>query len=302
MSNHSYSADRWRNEVTCKHQSQMLGRYLAPLLIVWKKSGKSAPLLYTGFLLKHRDACLWVTAGHVIEEIRKIINDESVTIIKAHWLDCCGHNSERASIPVDLKELVSFYMDTEGFDAGVFALNEYYVRLFEAGHVNEFLTEGAWRLNGQWSPQGYYLIGQPAEKHVLKKSILSSTTVLYNLRSPTYCLPLVEIPDSSNEEPREFWCSPHSFYGQLIPFANGDDPSVSDIRFMSGGPIFSVDWSLPGPPQIGLIGIQSSWLPESRRIRATRIEALTGAIDYSINMALQELHESSGLISLTTNR
>jgi hypothetical protein len=64
----------------------------------------------------------------------------------------------------------------------------------------------------------------------------------------------------------DFWDHPTSFYGRIIDQADGDD--LARIEGMSGGPLFSIERTPEGRMKFRLFGVQSSWLPEKRIIRA----------------------------------
>jgi len=267
--------DWWTEAKSAIALSNHFQHHIVALFMAFVHDGKEEHRLFSGFLYSHFNVPMWITAGHVFENIRQIEKSPTVKITKVEWLD--NTLQPPHGIPLDLSRIHEIRIDERGVDIAIVILPPYYARLISANDNNSFLTERMWHKLSHAKPEGYYIVGYPAEKHRLTKRGDSR-----NLFAPLYCVPMNKIEDRPDEYPDTFWGRPGAFYGKIVPTL-----SISDIKFMSGGPIFSIQRGRSNHVRYYLFGVQSVWLKSKGIVRATGMETV-GAI---IDEILKHFHE-----------
>lgn len=58
--------DWWQREAVCLQLRNWFEHHIVGLHVGYLCDGEPMDRLFTGFLLRHRGLCMWVTAGHVI--------------------------------------------------------------------------------------------------------------------------------------------------------------------------------------------------------------------------------------------
>jgi hypothetical protein len=130
-------------------------------------------------------------------------------------------------------------------------------------------------------PEGYHLVGYPGEYGELTESFDEET----NKNHIATDNKLVTIPVQKVEYSLElgannnFSRNPTVFYGQIVQFSGNLLKQPSSIKGMSGGPIFAVSRSSEYGFQYFLAAVQSSWLPNTRAIKAEPISRVVEYID-----------------------
>ncbi|MCI0399682.1 MAG: hypothetical protein L0332_10950 [Chloroflexi bacterium] len=271
--------DWWRRLSTCQTLANWFGRYLVGLFFSVSLGGQPQYGVYTGFLLYHRQALLWITAGHVIDEIRGILSSPNVNITMMHWLD--GYEFFGAeSIPVHNRDLRMYSASSSGIDFGTIAITGLDRENMIRNERLQIMTEQGWRNLHRARPEGYYIVGYPHEWGEYRQDARSGNQIMHSFRANLACLPVSRIdyrePTRSDDE---FWSDPEAFYGQILSFADGTEYQPDDIRGMSGGPLLSVERDPSNEIRYRLFGIQRSWLRDSRLIRAEPIQHIAELIN-----------------------
>jgi hypothetical protein len=277
----SLSDDWWRSIGVCRVLCDWFSRHLVCLYLACDVRGQRKDLVYTGFLLRYQGLLLWVTAGHLIDEIKSIREDAACQIRQMRWLDACDIPHAESVIVHD-RNLMLYSALSQGIDFGTAAI----VGLDEANIVAAgravAMTQEIWRNIEAANPEGYYLIGYPARWQSAASYVESDSSVRHVVRAGLCCIPLCRVdgpPEGAVESSR---LQGEAFYGRSLPFLEGDDYQPESIKGMSGGPVFSVERDPDGRVRYRLYGIQSTWWSQSRVIRAEpieRIAALIGGTD-----------------------
>jgi hypothetical protein len=260
---------RWDDEKMARVFNTVVQKHILSLRISYLIKGVPQVLWVSGFLILTKYFLGWMTAGHVLKEINKLLQTEGVGGIKARWFDN-SDNKNAQSIPCDLADLILHGIDTDGYDFGVVPLPPYYANLILAIKENQPLTEAHWRSDDSFEPEGYYIVGIPQEFTEFKQ--LSNGPEIYEYKSSGVCLsaPVIKEDAAKHSSEDEFWRHDNNFYGKVLPIHDDNGNELIDIKGMSGGPIFGVRSIDKDKIQYRIIAIQSNWLSQSKFTRGTR--------------------------------
>jgi hypothetical protein len=263
----------WRSSQSCRFLSNSLSRHLVGLNVLFKKQGQVCQELYTGFALYHRERLMWVTAGHVVDEIGALISSADFEVIGAAWLDGCDISGAEGIPAGDLTELIRFSATPLGYDFGVISLDKASLTLLNSPYT-QFLTHEIWGNSKSTKVIGYYLLGFPRDwrKSTVRGTKARPRRMTAELQAAIACVPLArtdrEVPVCRDD----FWDHPTGFYARVLPYSDGADDGPRDLRGTSGGPIFSIEVADDGSIEHRLFGIQVAWVQDKQVIRAESIE------------------------------
>jgi hypothetical protein len=246
------------------------------LIVTGVRDGNSFIESVTGFVLDVEHRLFWITAGHALRAIATLMSD-SAAISQQNRMFL--FSSPDLFVPLDGSfealiwddpDIACVPLDIPLADFIVRIVNE--DRCFSLS-LAEAPTDGAQVL-------GYCLLGMPSELFTSRKTGISTTTgTLLRCESPAACVPVERLKalpvDVSASMESSFAKGHNIFFGRILDAPNSK--IVSDIAGMSGGPIISMLQVGPDTLGFGLIGVQSSWSPRHRIIRAvlfTRVIAL----------------------------
>jgi hypothetical protein len=254
--------DWWKTIKWCASCSILFKGYILGLMLSGEIYGKHQTVLYSGFLFEFENTLIWFTAGHVTDQINKILSDNPPKNLKGRWID--WENIPGAdSIPVNFKEFHPFSGWDYGRDLGMYILGPLETEIMKKNkHSICFHMEHVTNLQN-FQPEGYYLLGFPEnlreQTRINQIQVYSSTLV---------CLPIEKIPFSTDllfEEP-----DPNAFHGKIIFFPDSPNSQFM-VPGMSGGPVIGIKRNPLKGIDYRLYAIQSKWLSESRLIRAEPI-------------------------------
>jgi hypothetical protein len=265
--------DWWKTTNTCATLLDWFDTHILGLLIAGQTNGTPQQYVFSGFLLIRGERLLWISAGHVIDQINDALTSPSFHLTAMVWLDnypatgaenMAAHNRKlklkswsRSGIDVGAVQI-------EGLDAA---------NLLSNPQVNA-LEPRVWANLKMASPEGYYLIGYPA---AWTESSIAPAEGGKSKRSVTAhaaCVPVEEVlRDVDSDDP--FWSFEKAFYAKVVPYVDWPEFEVETIVGMSGGPILSIARNPQGQLAYRLVGVQSSWLPSSKVIRATGIDIIS---------------------------
>jgi hypothetical protein len=212
--------------------------YVVGMHVRYRMASTVCHEFFTGFLMYHNEVHLWLSAGHVVEKIRLMLEDRRIDRLNTALVD---HRSptEADYIPLDLSVVPKFVQDPDGFDFGAIPLRLNIAALLRRNPYTQFMTSDIWRGRNVSEPDGMYVVGHPYIWNVFNEGRNGRGRLMTNVA----CLPAIRVADrgeSANEGSSTFWGRTDCFYGQLVPFRGSSSLLVQDIRGMSGGPILSL--------------------------------------------------------------
>jgi hypothetical protein len=233
--------------------------------------------VYTGFLLRHGKHLLWLTAGHIVDELDLILSSGNFEITKFCWLD--NYDSPAANaVLVHRKDMLKRSWKDSLLDFGIVVPS-----VLDAGNLLsnpsvEIIEESIWRNLSQAEPEGYYAIGYPKSWTTHSSKKVSTSKILHSVEARLAILPLRGISPPSSLSHIPEWTDEDAFYGKILPFTDLPKFEVDDAKGMSGGPILSVERDPSGRIRYRLVGIIQSWYQSESVIRAEPITKIASAI------------------------
>jgi hypothetical protein len=230
---------------------------------------KPANLIITTFVLSVQDEWFLITAGHCIDKVNLALRNYGYTLKGCVLLDSTGEGAKHIEPPSFLYEpsKVLSLNDEFGLDYGIIKLARYYKELLQANNIVA-LSEDVWR-HQPAPPQisFHYLLGIPEESTQFEAEAVWI--------APTM-LPITVL----TERPAAFEAVDKPlFYGHITL---GEE--LNSIEGMSGGPIFAFSITEQKQLRYWLVGLQSSWLPNSHYIAAYHTDILGEAIAGMLNI------------------
>lgn len=247
-----------------------LGRCVLGMVLSVNIGTSEQEHVYSGFLTYYRGKHLWVTAGHVIDNLIEVrASGADIKIMR--WLDRYPLQGAEAAQVHDRNLVLSRADDIDvgyaiirGFDADALSRNRN-LRL-----VNDQL----WSDLDSSTPEGYYLIGYPNTRMSVSLTRVAEKEDQKTLRTSLLCLPIQRIEHRRELQHIDFWNDAEAFYGQILP--SQEAHKLNRVTGMSGAPVFSIERLPDGNVFRGLIGLQSKqWVGES----IIRIEPIRRAIE-----------------------
>jgi hypothetical protein len=274
--------DWWKSEGEARRLNLWFKKHIIALQIGYLLEGKAYNSYSSGFLLLYQNRCLWITAGHVLQKIDDLFQNEKCDVKRTAWIDNNEINTanEFNAIPFDYLQARKFCKNNDKMDLGVIRLEDLYLRTIAVNQSNKWLTEDTWRNNNLSNPEGFFLVGYPDETKVCGNEKRSDGN--YSISKISCISNPVEKIARKESDKNEFWNYPDWFYGKALPITKDDSTKLNNIEGMSGGPILGIERTPDERVIYKLFGIQSSWLPQSKILRATPIENVITLIDEAI--------------------
>lgn len=223
--------------------------------------------MVTGFLIKFKRRIWWITAGHVIADIYRRMDDGN-KVIKCRFGDARYRNkpSEHESVPFDIGSAACFWTDREdlGMDCGAILVPVHQARLLLFGGARFF----NWRDFALESDQfnAFAMLGFPNVgvsdnekpyriKQIQKKAKRSGGgVIMFSYGAPLLSLrPVDPPPELIKRYPRRYF--------RVLPNVSKHDGrrlAVKHVDGMSGGPVLGLRVIKKVGIQYKLIGIQST--------------------------------------------
>jgi hypothetical protein len=225
---------------------QFFARHLIALCVAYRLDGDDpadAPRFtaYCGTLALIRGRLYFLTAGHILRNLRDAMANQSVNIERASLVDTFGLGRiSNIPIPFDLAGASTFFIDEDGLDFGVIALSSYYSRLLSA-NGSVALDDKYWTKQPQ-TFEGYALLGLPGE---------STSERLNGYGDATVCPTMFGVRQSDE----------HHAESKFPRFAGRLDPqlTIRSVEGMSGGPIFGFRRDESGRLRYWVVALQSAW-------------------------------------------
>ncbi len=215
----------------------------------------------SGFVISVAGEWLWVTAGHIIDEVDKLLR-EGRKLTYCRFLDWGASRKYHDTIPVEFDALRKGRVGgDDDCDCAAFPLSLSYRQMLESNGVVA-LDEAAWAAPPcQEKVDCCLLLGIPDEltvRHVNgapgRHSIEVSPTCTLHFVRPELATP----PDFSPKKAARI-------YGKV---ELRGPKCLESIAGMSGGPLFAVKRETDGTIRYWVVGVQSSWHKPTRMIAA----------------------------------
>ena len=281
--------DWWKQQECAFALSGWFEKHIIALQVMYTINGKRRMCLFTGFLLFYQECHMWITAGHVLDELNKIIDSDDYNVHTVAWADNY-QNSEAGSIFIDYGRLHKCVLRDEGLDLGIVIFGPLDLKAILSNSENKWFESNIWKNNHLAKPDGFYLVGYPVEMTAFED--MSEPNGPYDCRLNAYLVsnPVERIdPKEYPHTQSDFWNRAGCFYGKVLPIAKNDNQNLQSIEGMSGGPILSLEHTTEGDIKYRLFAIQSSWLPNCRILCGTPIDRVVQLIDKGFDFARSQL-------------
>ena len=261
-----------------------VGRHFVTLSCVQQSPAGSGERVhvFSGFVVDISGEWFYVTAGHILRDVRAAIDAGSAFDVWRLGDQSAGHNFKNTGVPYafDIGQWLVIANQEAGLDYATVHVGGLYRQQLEAGGIVPFQLD-AWSdhtvPHDRWA-----LVGIPTE------SVAYDGNTLVTARIVVTPLTAASAPPSAGAR------AENQFYAKL-----DDDPQgiVKDLVGMSGGPIVMLKhdkfW------KYSIIGVQSGWYPSLRIIAACPIRSFIGALRPIVDEALRIATNLSGDCSAT---
>lgn len=224
--------------------------------------GKSRrPLLFSGFVIDLKGEWFFITAGHILADLRKGLE---LGYQFKYWQlgDQTANNQFAAGVPFhfDVDEWLDIYDRHEtGMDYAAVHLTYMYRRQLEAGGIQAVPGRTG---NDHTSEHDHWVIaGFPAESIEDGETMISARLTIIPL-IPT------EPPPHSTKRLFHFYAALDERTGSKFQDANG----------LSGGPILAFK-RVGNNLEYAVIGVQSAWYRDSRILIACHFDSFTAGLE-----------------------
>ncbi|SRR5258708_4208654 len=264
--------DWWQEEGHCKgFAKNLFSQHIIGLYAQVREKNEIRKVIYSGVLIENNGILLWLTAGHVIDELREAESKSEITLESLQWVDTFEEIGPAGIISVGKNRQMYSFTDKHT-DIGI-------IKIFGLEAMNIRSNENIRPIDGeslsnfrQIHPEGYHLVGFPNELAGDNGGAFEASFL---------CLPVQKTEYNDNWRTYESrsdgsWNDPQDFYGQILSFAENLNGQPDSIKGMSGGPIFAIERNKLHVNKLfhRLIGIQSRWVPTTRTIRAEPIDQI----------------------------
>jgi hypothetical protein len=212
-------------------------------------NGEEKPLIFSGFLAEVVDAWVYVTAGHVLRDIRKAIDAGLSFDVWRLGDQTAGHEFKDTGVPFhfELDEWLVIEDEVSGLDYAVIGIRDFYRAQLEVGGAKP-LTRNTWVEPSRAPGVQWVVMGVPSESVQYDgQTILTAKFVIIALEP-------CDAPSGANDR------SGNQIYARLI---GGSEGVAANADGLSGGPVFAV-WKPNDTWMYGVIGVQSTWFANQR--------------------------------------
>ncbi|MGA2617043.1 MAG: hypothetical protein ABSF26_05480 [Thermoguttaceae bacterium] len=214
----------------------------------------------SGFLLELHGVFFWVTAGHCLKYLDKLLASEGVQVYGGSFMDGFGYGAvHKHALPFRYETGCGYYVTQleHGIDFGLIALNGLQIRAFQANKVIAITREN-WLHQRGLTFDFYKMRGIPKDRVI--KSAGPDGTISVNVGPLMVHVnrigldDLGEAPSDAEAAPSDAW-----FLGQL-PF----ECPIQVMEGMSGGPIYGFRHDDKGRLSYHVVALQSRWWDRRR--------------------------------------
>lgn len=232
--------------------TQALGKHFVTLSCVQHLIADSTAkiLVFSGFVVDVSGEWFYVTAGHIIRDIRTALASGSSFDIWRLDDQTAGNRFNGMAVPYEFDEKAWLVLrdETTGLDYAAVHLSDFYRRQLEAGGVTA-IARKAWS-DHIAEHDHWILVGIPSESVAYDgQTIVRARVVMSPLIS-------ADEPVLAGEKAQS------QFYAKPI---DGSEKFFKDADGMSGGPVFALK-KLGEKWAYGVIGVQSAWYPTDKTL------------------------------------
>jgi len=243
-----------------------VGHHFVTLSCVQRPPGEAEekPLVFSGFLVEAGGVWFYVTAGHILRDIRASLAAGGKFDIWRLDDQTAGNRFKGAAIPYafDIDKWLVIENEEVGLDYAAVPLDTMYCLQLQAGGAIP-IDKVAWGDHVTEHDQ-LALVGIPSETIAYDQETIITGRIAV--------MPLEESEEPAVAGRR----AENQFYARLKDLGN-----VKDIDGMSGGPVFALK-KVDGEWKYMVIGVQSGWYPTARTIAACPFASLGVALEEGV--------------------
>jgi hypothetical protein len=253
------SFDWWSQPEVAAILLKQFKKHIVGLFVAVKEHAETAfrQVVFSGFLLRHSGVYFWVSAGHVVNRVRALVDSQQKYDCVLRWADDY-HKEGAESVPANIipSQVFSVYNSEDDPDFGVIAISNFDAECLLRNENLVPMDERIWYKHESARPAGYYLIGFPEEGQSSKEFAIGDDIKRHGLEYSYWCLPVQKLEYDNPEVNKSIFANPTDFYDKLmLPLGDG---GLHSVVAMSGGPILSIERK--GEQfTYRLYGVQKSW-------------------------------------------
>lgn len=252
---------------------QAVGRHFVTMSCMQTPPGsmKDHAIVNSGFVIEVEGFWFYVTAGHVLRDIRSAMQAGSTFDVWRFGDQAARGPHKEIGIPFHFapEEWIVIRDESVGTDYAALFIRDLYKVALASGEVLP-LSKAAWGDHATEYDQ-WVLVGVPAE------TVVHDGESRITARLMSVAVKKVEAPEAAGEKAQ------NQFYARLI---DGSESIVQNIEGMSGGPVFATK-RVEDALKYTVIGIQSAWYRNSRVIAVCPFSSL----GIGLESAIQELRK-----------
>lgn len=205
-------------------------------------------LIFSGFVVDVSREWFYVTAGHILRDIRAALASGSSFDVWRLDDQTAGNRFNGAAVPYcfDLETWLVLEDESTGLDYAAVHLDDFYRRQLEAGGTTP-IGRNAWS-DHVTEHDHWLLVGIPSETVEYDGETIINARVVWSPLVPTD-----EPALAGDRASSQFYAAP----------IDGSDKFFRDPDGMSGGPVFTLK-KVGGNWEYAVIGVQSAWYETSR--------------------------------------
>lgn len=268
----------WQTPEAASNFANYYQRYSLGLFISANIGGSHRQAIFSGFSLIYQDQVLWMTAGHVIDELNYVLEQYGSQINTMAWFDYTS-SIDSGAFPVGHRDFRRYSATENGIDIGFGILEGLDAENILQNPNGTSIKTSSVNLDCDIQPEGHFLIGYPGESGQFMQKQHDNSKTLNTFSIRLVCLPVLKLASLEGNQgvPSVNASNPNTFYGKILDLPTHQLAVPSDIKGMSGGPVFGVSRDESRGFLSKLVAIQSSWFAGSKIIRA---EPLHKAIEF----------------------
>lgn len=257
----------------------MLGKWfhqhILGFFLCGKANSKLQFTLYTGIFLGFRDHKLWLTAGHVLDEILHLLGSNEFEPSMVRWVDRYDGADNAKTIPIAHHRLAERSKRSDRLDLAVIELSSLEVKNILSQSNKKLMGRVIWENLEDDRPEGYYIVGYPRDSYLVPSNRVNQAHQSNQFKAYVFCIPISLTKRSDLPLDDDFFSDRNALYGRIVESTPGYSVAIDSIKGLSGGPLFSVE-RVGERIKFKLHGITRSW---RRSDSYVRIEPVSRVID-----------------------